>query len=247
MVGEDTFYEGADDRDAAVPRARRPRRRRRPGLDRAVPAAGCAPRRNLRSAVGRRRRSRRARAHGRRRHRRAPGRSSRRPCSGADEPGEALAYWLGRYGRACPKPVKRGVADAVGAALRRAQPAQVRHRRGDAVRFGDVLDLDPPGRVDAGARATCSGTRSTAGTAGTTRSRQSLPMLRERAELMALPVEQRRALTDPAALRRGRHDVGGAAGWRQGELDAAAWDRADPDAWGTWRCCVTCATSTRPA
>ena len=34
-------------------------------------------------------------------------------CQRADEPGEVLAYWTGRYGRALPKPVKRGVADAV--------------------------------------------------------------------------------------------------------------------------------------
>jgi hypothetical protein len=31
----------------------------------------------------------------------------------ADEPGEALAYWTATYGRAVPKPVKRGIADAV--------------------------------------------------------------------------------------------------------------------------------------
>ena len=31
----------------------------------------------------------------------------------ADEPGEMLAYWHQRYGRRVPKPVKRGVADAV--------------------------------------------------------------------------------------------------------------------------------------
>jgi len=30
----------------------------------------------------------------------------------ADEPGEMLAYWTSRYGRAVPQPVKRGVADA---------------------------------------------------------------------------------------------------------------------------------------
>lgn len=30
-----------------------------------------------------------------------------------DEPGEMLAYWTSRYGRAVPQPVKRGVADAV--------------------------------------------------------------------------------------------------------------------------------------
>ena len=29
-----------------------------------------------------------------------------------DEPGEMLAYWTSRYGRAIPKPVKRGIADA---------------------------------------------------------------------------------------------------------------------------------------
>jgi hypothetical protein len=31
----------------------------------------------------------------------------------ADEPGEMLAYWTSRYGRTVPKPVKRGIADAV--------------------------------------------------------------------------------------------------------------------------------------
>jgi hypothetical protein len=30
-----------------------------------------------------------------------------------DEPGEMLAYWTGKYGRVIPKPVKRGVADAI--------------------------------------------------------------------------------------------------------------------------------------
>ena len=30
-----------------------------------------------------------------------------------DEPGELLAYWTATYGRNVPKPVKRGVADAV--------------------------------------------------------------------------------------------------------------------------------------
>jgi hypothetical protein len=31
----------------------------------------------------------------------------------ADEPGELLAYWHGRYGRNEPKPLKRGIADAI--------------------------------------------------------------------------------------------------------------------------------------
>lgn len=46
----------------------------------------------------------------------------------ADEPGELLGYWTSRYGRAVPKPVKRGIADAVQQALGRQGAAEVRHR-----------------------------------------------------------------------------------------------------------------------
>jgi TROVE domain-containing protein/VWA domain-containing protein len=61
----------------------------------------------------------------------------------ADEPGEMLAYWTSRYGRAVPKPVKRGIADAVArlyderAFLR--YDSEVR-----GFRFGDVIDLVHP-------------------------------------------------------------------------------------------------------
>jgi hypothetical protein len=60
-----------------------------------------------------------------------------------DEPGEMLAYWTSRYGRAVPKPVKRGVADAVArlyderAFLRYDSAAR-------GFRFGDVIDLVHP-------------------------------------------------------------------------------------------------------
>jgi hypothetical protein len=61
----------------------------------------------------------------------------------ADEPGEMLAYWISRYGRAVPQPVKRGVADAVArlyderAFLRYDSAAR-------GFRFGDVIDLVHP-------------------------------------------------------------------------------------------------------
>ena len=61
----------------------------------------------------------------------------------ADEPGEMLAYWTSRYGRAVPKPVKRGIADAVTrlyderAFLRYDSAAR-------GFRFGDVIDLVHP-------------------------------------------------------------------------------------------------------
>lgn len=57
-----------------------------------------------------------------------------------DEPGELLAYWTAMYGRRIPKPIKRGIADAVrrmynGKSLLKYDTAS------HAYRFGDVLNL----------------------------------------------------------------------------------------------------------
>ncbi|MFG1988404.1 TROVE domain-containing protein [Actinoplanes sp. NPDC048988] len=61
----------------------------------------------------------------------------------ADEPGEMLAYWTGRYGRAIPKPVKRGVADAVGRLY--TEFALLKYdTAGKGFRFADVIDLVHP-------------------------------------------------------------------------------------------------------
>lgn len=66
--------------------------------------------------------------------------------SRADEPGEALAYWLGRYGRPIPHPIKRGIGDAAGrlyneyALLKYDTPSH-------GVRFGDVVDMTQPKRT----------------------------------------------------------------------------------------------------
>lgn len=61
----------------------------------------------------------------------------------ADEPGEALAYWASRYGRAIPKPVKRGVADAV-ARLYTEYGLLKYDTAGKGFRFADVIDLAHP-------------------------------------------------------------------------------------------------------
>jgi len=61
----------------------------------------------------------------------------------ADEPGEMLAYWTSRYGRAVPKPVKRGIADAVARLYdERAFLRYDSEARG--FRFGDVIELVHP-------------------------------------------------------------------------------------------------------
>lgn len=61
----------------------------------------------------------------------------------ADEPGELLAYWTSRYGRAIPIPVKRGVADAVRRLYN--ERALLRYDTDSrAFRFADVIDLVHP-------------------------------------------------------------------------------------------------------
>ncbi|MFE4216353.1 TROVE domain-containing protein [Streptomyces sp. NPDC056844] len=151
----------------------------------------------------------------------------------ADEPGELLGYWTSRYGRAVPKPVKRGIADAVrrlynGRALLKYDTASKGYR------FGDVLNLvhaapDPakPWQGDLfryaldrrhhpeDAVAPCSDRTLTA-----------------HRELMAVPVAERRAvITGPGGADR-LAEAGmtweALAGWLQGPMDAAAWEAVIP-------------------
>ncbi len=61
----------------------------------------------------------------------------------ADEPGEALAYWTSHHGRALPKPVKRGVADAA-RRLYHEHSLLKYDTASKGFRFADVLDLTHP-------------------------------------------------------------------------------------------------------
>jgi hypothetical protein len=63
--------------------------------------------------------------------------------SRADEPGEMLAYWQSRYGRAIPKPLKRGIADAL---LRvYSEYALLKYDTAShGYRFADVIELVHP-------------------------------------------------------------------------------------------------------
>ena len=93
----------------------------------------------------------------------------------ADEPGELLAYWMSRYGRAIPKPVKRGIGDTTFRLLTE-YPLLKYDTAAHAFRFADVLALVHAGDGRAARRAagsaargsaTCSATPWTGGTAGT--------------------------------------------------------------------------------
>lgn len=58
----------------------------------------------------------------------------------ADEPGEMIGYWTSKYGRRLPKPVKRGIADAV-QCLYNERSLLKYDTDSKGYRFGDVLNL----------------------------------------------------------------------------------------------------------
>lgn len=60
----------------------------------------------------------------------------------ADEPAEMVGYWIGRYGKRLPQPVKRGVADAVVRLYN--ENAALKYAGDKGVRMADVIELVHP-------------------------------------------------------------------------------------------------------
>lgn len=231
MVGEATFYEGAQDRDSRYRDLIRDHAVSDPewtvgllgwlrteGAMRSASLVGAAEFVQARQEAG---------LHG----------HSRQAVSAvlqrADEPGEFLRYWTGRFGRKLPMPVKRGVADAVrrlytGRALLKYDTPSARFR------FGDVLELthptpDPERPWQAEVFRYALDRRHHA-------SRATPPadsaLLVARHELMATPVAERRAVvTAPDAadvLAAAGMTWEALAGWLQAPLDAEAWEAVIP-------------------
>ncbi|MFE9745422.1 TROVE domain-containing protein [Saccharothrix saharensis] len=150
----------------------------------------------------------------------------------ADEPGELLAYWTSRHGRAVPKPVKRGVADAARRLYdERSLAKWDSEARG--YRFGDVLNLvHPSPRADWQGDLFSHALDRRFGRADGVP--ESLGVLRARADLLAWPVERRRALfaegRDAVAstLRGAGMTWESVAGWLQGPMTAEVWEALAP-------------------
>jgi len=148
-----------------------------------------------------------------------------------DEPGELLAYWTGRYGRALPKPLKRGIADAVGR-LYTERSLLTYDTDSKGYRFGDVLELVHP--APAADKTAWQGDlfrhaidrRHGRGNPVPA----SLPTVAARQDLLSLPVEQRRGVLreQPELLRRGGMTWEALAGWLQGPMDREAWESVIP-------------------
>lgn len=154
-------------------------------------------------------------------------------CQRADEPGELLAYWTSRHGRALPKPVKRGLADAV-ARLYSGRSLLKYDTASHGYRFGDVIELvHPSPSPDKPWQGALFGyaldRRHHPDTAVPPPGDRTLAANRE---LLALPVDERRAvLRAPGAADR----LAAAgftwemlAGWLNGPMDAEAWSAVIP-------------------
>ncbi|MDG4861923.1 TROVE domain-containing protein [Streptomyces sp. T-3] len=150
-----------------------------------------------------------------------------------DEPGELLGYWTSTYGRSVPKPVKRGIADAVrrlyhGKSLLKYDTASKGYR------FGDILNLvhaapDPDKAWQGELFQYALDRRHNPDTAVPPASNRVLTAHRE---LMAVPVARRRAIvTAPdgaARLAEAGMTWEALAGWLQGPMDKAAWEAVIP-------------------
>jgi hypothetical protein len=161
----------------------------------------------------------------------------RAPLARADEPGEMVAYWRARFGRAIPMCMKRAIGDVL-PQLYTEYSALKYDTAAHAVRFGDVVDIVHP--TDAATPARNAFYRwlmdrrhrrdnATASAAG------HLPMIVARAQLETIPVADRRALVGSADLDTWMRNAGmtweSLSGWLSdgGGMDAAAWEAIIPN------------------
>ncbi|MFD4642268.1 TROVE domain-containing protein [Lentzea sp. NPDC058436] len=148
----------------------------------------------------------------------------------ADEPGELLAYWTGQNGRRVPKPIKRGISDAV---QRLYDERAVLKWDSDArgFRMADVLNLahPSPGASWQGSLFQYVLDRRRSPDVEVP---EALRVVAARRELMAWPLEQRRALfSRPDAadvLRSAGMTWEAVAGWLQGPLTREVWEALAP-------------------
>ncbi|MEU9470403.1 TROVE domain-containing protein [Streptomyces avermitilis] len=148
----------------------------------------------------------------------------------ADEPGEMLGYWTSKYGRKLPKPVKRGIADAI-QRLYNERSLLKYDTDSKGYRFGDVLNLvhaspadDKPWQGDLFKHAL----DRRHGSNEEIPARLSTLLARE--QLTSTPVDQRRqVLADHTELlHRAGMTWEALAGWLQGPMDKQAWEAIIP-------------------
>ncbi|GHH58057.1 TROVE domain-containing protein [Streptomyces candidus] len=148
----------------------------------------------------------------------------------ADEPGEFLGYWTGKYGRKLPKPVKRGLADAVQRLYN--ERSLLKHDTvSKGYRFGDVLNLVHPSPADG---KPWQGDLFKHALDRRMKRDEDIPArlstLIARDQLMSTPIADRRDVLarHQELLQRAGMTWEALAGWLQGPMDKAAWEAVIP-------------------
>jgi hypothetical protein len=232
MVGEDTFYERASDRDARfVELVHRVTKENADFVAGADPDAGeIGLAQYLRERLLMRSASlvmaaEYVAAGG------TGGRSVvRRVLQRADEPAEMLSYWIATHGRNVPMPVKRGVADAVRVLY--TERAALRYDGlSRQMRMADVIELVHPQPKDDAQSTLFRYLLDRRHHDDAVADRSTLPMLAAAGALGAIAVDDRRvALRErgAAALAAAGVSWERLAGWLPGGMDAEAWEAVIP-------------------
>jgi len=148
----------------------------------------------------------------------------------ADEPAELLGYWLNAYGRSVPMPVKRGIADAV----RRLYTERAALRYDGLsrqIRMADVIEITHPSPRDERQSALFKYLLDRRHHDDAVAEPAVLPVLSAAAALDAVPIDERRAVLrarGPAALAESGFSWERLSGWLPGGMDAEAWETAIP-------------------
>ena len=147
----------------------------------------------------------------------------------ADEPGEMIGYWNAHYGRQIPKPMKRGIADAVRYLYNEYNVLKYDSPKSN-FRMADVLNLVHASPDSAKESALFDYLMVRRYGREGYEVNPELGMIRMREEIMDIPVEDRRTfmLARPYALAEAGMTWESLAGWLQGPMDAAAWQTAIP-------------------
>jgi hypothetical protein len=151
----------------------------------------------------------------------------------ADEPAEFIGYWSKRFGRTLPGGVQRGLADAV-TRLYNQYTAGKYDGLSRAIRMGDVIELVHPTPKDdtqSDLFRYLLDRRHHPDSRRATLSR--LPMIQANLVLEEIPVAERRSVLANSSLIGERFQLAGftweeLSGWLNGPMDAQAWEAIIP-------------------
>lgn len=147
-----------------------------------------------------------------------------------DEPAEILGYWLANHGRNVPMPLKRGVADAVRRLYNERAVLRYDGLSRD-MRMADVVELTHPSPQDDRQSALFRYLLDRRHHDDAVASPELLPVLAAAAVLDAVPHDERREVLrarGPAALSEAGFSWERLSGWLPGGMDAEAWETVIP-------------------